>query len=69
MVPEKERRLIKADKEKTLDGLSRLEGQVHGVKKWSRAAANAWTSWCRRLQFGLVSVLRQCSALAGIEPI
>jgi DNA-binding FrmR family transcriptional regulator len=33
MVPEKECRVMKANKEKTLDRLSRLEGQVRGVAK------------------------------------
>jgi DNA-binding FrmR family transcriptional regulator len=33
MVPEKERSRMKANKEKTLDRLSRLEGQVRGVAK------------------------------------
>jgi DNA-binding FrmR family transcriptional regulator len=37
MVPEKERSRMKANKEKTLDRLSRLEGQVRGVAKMVEA--------------------------------
>ncbi|UOA15570.1 hypothetical protein DSM109990_02412 [Sulfitobacter dubius] len=35
---------MKANKEKTLDCLARLEGQVRGIAKWLRPTAIAWTS-------------------------